>query len=88
MCHSAEDLAHIFNQIQGPDPNDSNCIDFSQLHAEIYRDEDKSRVMDSSILPFSDLERDSCIDLSGLKIGVVEEYQISELDDRNKSIQK
>jgi len=64
---------HMFKTIQGPDENDSNCIDFTQLKPGIYRDPAMSRVVDESILNFTD-SNDSHIDLKGLKIGIVEEF--------------
>ena len=85
LAHSTSDLFHIFNEIQGADENDSNCIDFGHLNPQTYRDEYKSRVLDQSTL---DLQTDEQIDLKGLKIGILEEFQVSEMDGRNKSIQK
>lgn len=71
LCHSPGDLYHVFHAIAGEDPNDSNSVDFSMLNNEVYRDADKSRVLDKSTL---DLSEETRIDLKGVTIGVVEEF--------------
>ena len=38
IAHSVSDLYHMFDAIQGEDPNDSNCIDFNKLNNYVYRD--------------------------------------------------
>ena len=78
-----EDVYQIFKTIQGHDDNDSNCIDFSKLNKSSYRDEDCARVLDAS---FPNQNDDASKDLKGLKIGIVEEFQVEELDQRNENI--
>ena len=72
LAHSTADLYHIFHQIQGADHNDSNCIDFNELEPQTYRDYNKSRVLDTTF--FEELNQDEHIDLSGITIGVLEEF--------------
>ena len=72
LCHSPLDLYHMFKTIQGQDENDSNCIDFSNLHSFMYRDADKRRVVDDSCL---DMQKGKKYhNLKGVTIGVVEEF--------------
>jgi aspartyl-tRNA(Asn)/glutamyl-tRNA(Gln) amidotransferase subunit A len=85
LCHSALDVYHMFHAIQGADEADSNCVDFSTLNPSVYRDADKSRVLDTSCL---DLEKETSPNLKGITVGVVEEFQIRERDDRNRSVQR
>jgi len=40
----------VFKAIAGEDPQDSNSVDFSMLNEEVYRDADKSRILDDSTL--------------------------------------
>jgi len=86
LCHSAADLYSVFKAIAGEDPQDSNSVDFSNLNEEIYRDADKSRILDDSTLV--DYDQVANPDLRGITIGVVEEFQIKERDQRNKQIQQ
>lgn len=50
LCHSSEDIFHMFKAISGKDVNDSNCVDFSDLAPHAYRDSNRQRVLDQSIL--------------------------------------
>lgn len=84
MAHSPLDVYNLFVAMQGPDAADSNCIDFKNLNDFVYRDADKSRVLDTSCL---DLTKTKTPNLKGITIGVVEEFQISERDARNKAVQ-
>lgn len=61
--------------MQGSDPNDSNSIDFSQLSKIRYSD----RVLKSGL--------DDKEILKGLRVGIVDELNIAELDDRNRNVQ-
>ena len=82
LAFSCEDIFHIFNTIQGEDQNDSNCIDFSQLNESIYRNQ--QNILDTS-LPSS--EDESYLSLKGIKVGILEEFLIDEIDQRNQGIQ-
>ena len=60
--------------MQGPDQHDSNCFDFRNM----YRIRDIERVTNNSI--------DSPGLLEGVRVGVLDEFNIEELDDRNRQI--
>jgi Asp-tRNA(Asn)/Glu-tRNA(Gln) amidotransferase A subunit family amidase len=60
--------------MEGPDINDSNCIDFS----EISKVRDPSRLVESKI---------STTSLKNVRVGIVQEFDIEELDDRNRAMQ-
>merc|ERR1719453_294230 len=76
----------MFHTITGVDENDQNCIDFSKLKNYVFRDADKARVMDTSCL---DMRKQTDMhNMKGLTVGVVEEFQVEESDDRNKGIQQ
>jgi Asp-tRNA(Asn)/Glu-tRNA(Gln) amidotransferase A subunit family amidase len=74
MAHSMSDIHLMFDTMQGYDHNDSNCVDFSKIHKIRYRD----RVLDNSLEAPGLLE--------GLRVGVLDEFAIEELDDRNRAI--
>jgi len=74
MAHSIDDVYQIFHLMQGEDQNDSNCVDFSKINKIRYAD----RVLDSSI--------DAPNILKGLRVGVVDEFNIDDLDDRNRNV--
>lgn len=74
LAHSINDIHLLFDTIQGPDQHDSNCIDFRDLH----KIRDIERVTNS--------ELDSPGTLEGLRVGVLDEFNIAELDDRNRNI--
>jgi aspartyl-tRNA(Asn)/glutamyl-tRNA(Gln) amidotransferase subunit A len=75
MAHSMNDIHTLFDTMQGYDHNDSNCVDFSRINKIRYRD----RVLDNSL--------DSPGLLEGLRVGVLDEFAIEELDPRNRAIQ-
>ena len=60
--------------MQGRDQHDSNCFDFTQMH----KIRDKERIINREV--------DSPGLLEGLRVGVVDEFNIEELDDRNRNI--
>ena len=60
--------------IQGPDQHDSNCVDFRNIGKIRYLDRLVNR----------DLEAPGILD--GLRVGVLDEFNIDELDDRNREI--
>ena len=62
--------------MQGKDQHDSSCVDFSKLR--VIRD--LERVMNTEI--------DSPGILEGLKVGILDEFNIEELDDRNRGVQE
>jgi aspartyl-tRNA(Asn)/glutamyl-tRNA(Gln) amidotransferase subunit A len=75
MAHSVNDIHTLFDTMQGYDQNDSNCVDFRKINKIRYRD----RVLDNSL--------DSPGLLEGLRVGVLDEFAIEELDPRNRAIQ-
>ena len=60
--------------MEGEDVNDSNCINFKGI----------SKIRDSSRLSPSD----ASTSLKGLKVGIVKEFDIEELDPRNREMQE
>ena len=76
----------MFSTITGIDENDQNCIDFSRLKEHIFRDSDKRRVIDTSALDMR--KQKDMWNMKGITVGVVEEFQLEESDDRNKNIQQ
>ena len=60
--------------MQGEDVNDSNCIDFSKIN----------KIRDINKLTNSSKE----VKLNGLRVGVIDEFDIEELDRRNNNVQK
>lgn len=72
LCHSINDVHTMFDTMQGPCQHDANCIDFANLKKIRY----KSRVMDNT------LEAPGI--LSGLRVGLLDEFNIAEMDDRNR----
>ena len=75
LGHSINDIHAIFHQMQGVDQNDSNCIDFKNITKVRYRE----RVEDPTI--------DAPGILEGLRVGVCDEHNIAELDERNRNVQ-
>jgi len=80
LAHSTEDIHQIFKTIQGKDIQDNNCIDFNALNSSIYRDQNKSRVLDDSF------NTETSLDLTGIRVGILEEFLISEEDHRNRNV--
>lgn len=76
LAHSINDVHSLFDIMQGPDQHDSNCIDFKKMWKIRYPE----RVFDNNI--------DDETILDGLRVGVVDEFDIEELDDRNRSMQE
>lgn len=74
FAHSINDVHTFFDIMQGKDQHDSNSVDFSKL--KIIRDVD--RVLDNEI--------DAPGILEGLRVGVLDEFNIEELDDRNRDV--
>jgi aspartyl-tRNA(Asn)/glutamyl-tRNA(Gln) amidotransferase subunit A len=62
--------------IQGPDQHDSNCIDFKNIGKIRYLERIVNRELEAPGI------------LKGLRVGVLDEFNIEELDDRNRGIQK
>lgn len=60
--------------MQGQDQHDSNCYDFANMH----RIRDIERIRNNEI--------DSPGLLEGLRVGIVDEFNIDELDGRNRGI--
>jgi hypothetical protein len=58
--------------MEGEDINDSNCINFKQI----------SKIRDPTRL----LEGKQMASLKGVRVGIVEEFDIEELDNRNRTI--
>lgn len=67
---------HVTDIMQGSDQNDSNCFNFMHMH----RIRDVERIKDNEI--------DSPGILEGLRVGIVDEFNIEELDERNRGIQE
>jgi aspartyl-tRNA(Asn)/glutamyl-tRNA(Gln) amidotransferase subunit A len=74
MGHSVADVHALFNIMEGPDQHDSHCIDFTKFG----KIRDLSRINQKHL--------DSPDILKGVKVGVVDEFNITELDDRNRNI--
>jgi hypothetical protein len=62
----------MFDTITGIDENDQNCIDFANVKDYVFRDADKSRVLDTSIYDMR--ERKDLHNMKGITVGVVEEF--------------
>jgi aspartyl-tRNA(Asn)/glutamyl-tRNA(Gln) amidotransferase subunit A len=62
--------------MEGEDINDSNCIDFANIEKIRYRD----RVFNKEL-------NNDMFSLKGIKVGVVDEFDIEELDNRNRKLQ-
>lgn len=74
----------MFSTITGIDENDQNCIDFAKMKGHMFRDADKKRVLDTSC---HDMRKDTDMhNMKGITVGVVEEFQLEESDNRNKGI--
>jgi aspartyl-tRNA(Asn)/glutamyl-tRNA(Gln) amidotransferase subunit A len=76
FAHSMNDVHTFFDIMQGKDQHDSSCVDFTKLHTI----RDIERVTNREI--------DSPGILEGLRVGVLDEFNIEELDDRNRNIQE
>ncbi len=74
LAHSATDIHTLFDTIQGNDSNDSNCIDFSKISKIRYIDRVVRRELDAPGI------------LEGLRVGILDEFNIEELDPRNRNI--
>jgi len=61
--------------MQGVDQNDSNCVDFRHISKMRYAD----RVLEQSL--------DAPGLLEGLRVGIMDEFNIAELDERNRNVQ-
>ena len=66
----------IVDIMQGKDQHDSNSVDFKNLR--LIRDPE--RVLNTDI--------DAPGILEGLRVGVLDEFNIEELDDRNRAVQE
>ena len=66
----------MFHTMQGYDQHDSNSVDFRKLW--------KIRDLDKVVNP--EIDRPGVLD--GLRVGVIDEFNIAELDDRNRGIQE
>ena len=75
MAHSINDVYSFFHTIQGVDQNDSNCIDFRNINKMRYSD----RVLEAGLEAPGLLE--------GLRVGIMDEFNIAELDERNRNVQ-
>lgn len=62
--------------IQGPDQHDSNCIDFKNIGKIRYLDRVVNRELEAPGI------------LKGLRVGVLDEFNVAELDNRNRKVQK
>lgn len=62
--------------MQGKDQHDSNSVDFKKLRTI----RDPERVLNNDI--------DSPGILEGLRVGILDEFNIEELDDRNRGVQE
>jgi hypothetical protein len=62
--------------MEGPDQHDSHCIDFSNM----------SNIRDIDRINNTELNRPDV--LKGLRVGVLDEFNIKELDDRNRNVQE
>jgi len=81
MARSVEDLRSLFGKsngcqlieiMEGEDIHDSNCIDFSSI---------------TKVRGPQRLKRGAKRPLKGLRVGVVDEFDIDELDTRNRAMQ-
>jgi len=75
MANSVADLHSLFSTMEGSDHNDSACIDFNSIRKIRYKD----RVSDPTLYSPGILQ--------GLRVGVLDEFAIEELDPRNRRIQ-
>ncbi|CDW89865.1 UNKNOWN [Stylonychia lemnae] len=73
MTNSSDDLESLFDIMQGEDSNDSNCINFSNI----------SKIRHQDRLT----KNPENISLQNLRVGIVQEFDIAELDNRNRTIQ-
>lgn len=74
MARNTEDLHSLFGIMEGEDVNDSNCINFHSIN----KIRDAKRLSTSSQPPAS---------LKGVRVGIVQEFDIEELDPRNRAMQ-
>lgn len=78
MAHSVSDIYNMFKIMdEGGDINDSNCIDKENINKIRYPE----RVFETNL-------EDKDFNWKNIKIGVVDEFDIEELDDRNRKVQK
>jgi Asp-tRNA(Asn)/Glu-tRNA(Gln) amidotransferase A subunit family amidase len=76
FAHSINDVHTFFDIMQGKDQHDSNSVDFRKLRTI----RDIERITNTDI--------DSPGILEGLKVGILDEFNIDELDDRNRNVQE
>lgn len=76
MAHCVSDIHTMFDQLQGECMHDSNSVDFRTIGKIRYMD----RITDNS------LERPGM--LKGIRVGVPDEFNIAEMDERNRKIQR
>jgi len=76
LGHSINDIYSIFHTMQGVDQNDSNCIDFRHISKMRYADRVLEQGLDAPGL------------LEGLRVGIMDEFNIAELDERNRNVQQ
>lgn len=75
LAHCVTDVHTVFHQLQGLCQHDANCVDFSKI----------GKVRNSDRLLDPRLEQPGI--LKGLRVGVLDEFNIAEMDDRNQEIQ-
>lgn len=76
LGHSVHDLFTMFSAIEGPDDKDSNCIDFAGINESFKRDREKVPVSGFFHGP-----------LSGVRVGILEEFLVDEETDRSRAVQ-
>jgi aspartyl-tRNA(Asn)/glutamyl-tRNA(Gln) amidotransferase subunit A len=75
MARSTEDLHTLFGIMEGEDAKDSNCINFDNINK--IRDPLRLKNNESNFA-----------DLRGVRVGIVQEFDIEELDPRNRAMQE
>jgi len=76
FAHIVADIHAFFDIMQGDDQHDSNCFDFKACKKVRSVDRVMDRTLESPGL------------LEGLRVGVLDEFNITELDDRNRGVQE
>ncbi|TNV79929.1 hypothetical protein FGO68_gene2537 [Halteria grandinella] len=74
MARTTDDLHSLFSIMEGEDVNDSNCINFQTI----------SKIRNKERLSESRVEGS----LKGVRVGIVQEFDIEELDGRNRNMQE
>lgn len=72
MARTVSDLTSLFNIMQDSDVNDSNCIDFNNIEKVRYSE----RLS----------KNDTPLAMKKVRVGVVKEFDIEELDNKNRKI--